>query len=202
MFELIIALFERGGPVMVPILVVSFIAWSIIFFRLFDLSRRRRNLRATLSEIGTEARQPPALPCGAQNGSASFVETLRYIMNSALSGKRVELALSASLELERKKLSHLLPTLATLVVISPLLGLLGTVTGMIASFNTIALHGTGDPVLLGSGISQALITTEAGLVVAIPVLIMHNYLVSKVDHIIIELRERTARIVASLRATG
>ena len=200
MAELMVALFERGGPVMVPILAVSFIAWVIIFFRLFDLSRKKRNLRAVLGEIGSGAKRSTALPDRTQSESASFLETLRYILNGALSDKRVEQAVSAGLELERKRLSYLLPTLATLVVISTLLGLLGTVTGMIASFDAISLHGTGDPVLLGSGISEALITTEAGLVVAIPVLVMHNYLVSKVDSIISELRDRTVKIVNSLRA--
>jgi biopolymer transport protein ExbB len=200
MVELIVALFDRGGPVMVPILAVSFIAWSIIFFRLFDLSRKKRSLIAVFGKIGDEAERTSAPLDGAQSESAPFAETLRYILNGALSGKRVEQAVSRALELEKKKLSHLLPTLATLIVISPLLGLLGTVTGMIASFNTISLHGTGDPVLLGSGISEALITTEAGLVVAIPVLIMHNYLASKVDHIITDLRERTVKVVTLLLA--
>jgi biopolymer transport protein ExbB len=199
MTELIVALFERGGPVMVPILAVSLISWSIIFFRLFDLSLRRRSLRAVFGKIATEGVRSPALPAAGR--VAPFVETLRYIVNKRFSGTGVEQAVSAGLELERKDLSYLLPTLAILTVIAPLLGLLGTVTGMIASFNTISLHGTGDPVLLGRGISEALITTEAGLVVAIPILIMHNYLVSKTDSIICELREKTIEIVGSLRAT-
>jgi biopolymer transport protein ExbB len=72
-----------------------------------------------------------------------------------------------------------LPLLRLLAAIAPMLGLLGTVTGMIATFQAIALHGSGDPKLMSGGISEALVTTVEGLVVAIPILLLHSVLVTK-----------------------
>lgn len=77
---------------------------------------------------------------------------------------------------EMPRLERLLPFLAVIAGVAPMLGLLGTVTGMISTFEVITEHGTGDPKLLSGGISEALITTEFGLVVAIPALLLHNLL--------------------------
>jgi len=78
--------------------------------------------------------------------------------------------------------SHL-NTLAVIAAVAPLLGLLGTVTGMISLFEVITRFGTGDPKLLAGGISEALITTEVGLIVAIPILLIHNYLRNRKNRI-------------------
>ena len=91
-----------------------------------------------------------------------------------------------------------LPVLAILAAIAPLLGLLGTVTGMIETFQSITLFGTGDPKLMSGGISQALVTTELGLAVAIPVLLIHSSLSSKSNRLVQVLDEESAAIVARL----
>jgi biopolymer transport protein ExbB len=77
-----------------------------------------------------------------------------------------------------------LPTVAVLAAVSPLLGLLGTVTGMIETFQSITLFGTGDPKLMSGGISQALITTQLGLAVAIPLVLFHSLLAGRVNRLV------------------
>ncbi len=79
------------------------------------------------------------------------------------------------------RLSGLLPTIAVIGTLLPMLGLLGTVTGMINVFEVIALHGTGDPQEMAHGISQALLTTASGLVIAIPVIFFHHLLVQRLQ---------------------
>ena len=76
-----------------------------------------------------------------------------------------------------------------------MLGLLGTVLGMIKAFNVIALAGVGTPATLGGGISEALITTAAGLTVAVPMILLHRYLSSRSDRLVLELEEATMQIV-------
>jgi biopolymer transport protein ExbB len=85
--------------------------------------------------------------------------------------------------------------LGTIATISPLLGLLGTVLGMIRAFTVIATQGMGTPATLGGGISEALITTAAGLSVAIPTILLHKYLTSRLDRLILEMEENSMRLV-------
>ena len=83
-----------------------------------------------------------------------------------------------------------------------LLGLLGTVTGMIATFQSITLFGTGDPKLMAGGISQALITTVLGLIAAIPLLLLHNFVATRSKDLVQILEERSAGMVASRAEKG
>ncbi|RLJ17497.1 flagellar motor protein MotA [bacterium endosymbiont of Escarpia laminata] len=89
-----------------------------------------------------------------------------------------------------------LPMLGILAAVAPLLGLLGTVTGMIETFQSITLFGTGDPKLMSGGISQALVTTELGLAVAIPLVLLHSYLSGRSNRLIQILDEQSAALVA------
>jgi biopolymer transport protein ExbB len=91
-----------------------------------------------------------------------------------------------------------LGTLSLLAAIAPLLGLLGTVTGIIETFQSITLFGTGDPRLMSGGISQALVTTVMGLVAAIPLLLLHSMLSAKSNKLIQILDEQSASLVARL----
>jgi biopolymer transport protein ExbB len=87
--------------------------------------------------------------------------------------------LFALLVAERSRLERFLGAIAVTATVSPLLGLLGTVSGMISTFNMMTLFGAGDPSIVSGGISEALVTTELGLIVAIPALIMHALLSRK-----------------------
>ncbi len=95
-------------------------------------------------------------------------------------------------------LERYLNTLGTVAAIAPLLGLLGTVVGMIRVFTEITIQGTGNANALAGGISEALITTAAGLVVAIPSLVMHRYFTGKIDTIVVGLEQETIKLVDAL----
>ena len=97
-------------------------------------------------------------------------------------------------------LERYLNTLGTIAAIAPLLGLLGTVVGMIRVFAEIMSQGTGNASVLAGGISEALITTAAGLTVAIPALAMHRYFVGKIDGIVVELEQETIKLVDALHS--
>ncbi|MCA1753759.1 MAG: MotA/TolQ/ExbB proton channel family protein [Spirochaeta sp.] len=99
-------------------------------------------------------------------------------------------------------MERFLTSLGTIAHISPLLGLLGTVTGNIQAFGVLGEFGMGgDPAILARGISEALITTAAGIIVAVPAIIFYNYLVSKVNHTIIHLENRVSELVLLLKGT-
>lgn len=108
----------------------------------------------------------------------------------------LQLKLDEAILKEMPRLERGLITLAILAAIAPMLGLLGTVSGMIETFQSITLFGTGDPKLMSGGISQALVTTELGLAVAIPLLLIHSGLSSKSNRLIQILDEESAAIVA------
>ena len=90
---------------------------------------------------------------------------------------------------ELPRLQRGLALLAVFGAVAPLLGLLGTVTGMIDTFRVITLFGTSDPKLMSGGISEALVTTEVGLAVAIPIMLLHTFLSRRVDHVIGDMEE-------------
>ena len=97
-------------------------------------------------------------------------------------------------------LERYLNTLGTIAAVAPLLGLLGTVLGMIKVFAEIMTQGTGNASALAGGISEALITTAAGLTVAIPALVMHRYFVGRIDGIVVELEQETIKLVDALHS--
>lgn len=97
-------------------------------------------------------------------------------------------------------LERYLNTLGTIAAIAPLIGLLGTVVGMIRVFAEIMAQGTGNASVLAGGISEALITTAAGLTIAIPALAMHRYFVGKIDGIVVELEQETIKLVDALHS--
>ncbi|MEM6999178.1 MAG: MotA/TolQ/ExbB proton channel family protein, partial [Pseudomonadota bacterium] len=148
-------------------------------------------LLATVIAIGKSvqfARLPklqPILP-SAQTAGPGFMdqlqgaqrEVVRVAQAAASSEQRDDMLFSLLLG-ERAKLERFLGAIAVTATVSPLLGLLGTVSGMITTFNMMTLFGAGDPAVVSGGISEALVTTELGLIVAIPALILHALLSRK-----------------------
>jgi len=108
----------------------------------------------------------------------------------------LELKLSEAIIKETPKINKWIPILKIIAVIAPLMGLLGTVTGMIVTFQMITLHGTGDPKLMAGGISQALVTTVCGLVVAIPMVFLHTIVASRAKRVTQVLNEQASGMVA------
>lgn len=117
--------------------------------------------------------------------------------NPELDSETLGLKLDQAILKERPFIKRFLPTLAVFAAIAPLLGLLGTVSGMIETFQAITLFGTGDPKLMSGGISVALVTTELGLVVAIPLVLLHNWLAGRAKGLIFMLDEESAAQLAA-----
>jgi biopolymer transport protein ExbB len=116
------------------------------------------------------------------SGRGPLVQALHAGFRARSEGKEAtEEAIQEAALGEMARLERFLSALGAVAVIAPLLGLLGTVTGMISTFDIITLFGTGDPRLLSGGISEALITTQVGLVIAIPVLLAHTFLSNRVS---------------------
>jgi len=193
-FELI----KAGGWLMVPILACSVVALAIVGERLWMLRVRRVIPQHLVAQIWQWVRNNEldnARLRGLRRGSplgrilaAGLVnlEHGREIMKESVedTGRHVVL------ELERY-----LNTLGTIAAISPLLGLLGTVLGMIKVFTVITTQGVGDPEVLAGGISEALITTAAGLSVAIPSLMFYRYFRGRIDMLVVRMEEEATKMI-------
>ncbi|MCU0835413.1 MAG: MotA/TolQ/ExbB proton channel family protein [Chromatiaceae bacterium] len=193
---------QAGGWLMLPILACSVAAMAIVLERLWTLRRRRimpdklvnqvfqlhaRNQLTSerIAEIRDGSPLGRMLTAGLVNRNHS-----REVMKEAINdtGRQVVA------DMERY-----LNTLATIASVTPLLGLLGTVFGMIDIFGVIMDAGVGNPGVLAGGISKALITTAAGLSVAIPALMFHRYLDSRVTKLTIAMEEQALRLVEVIK---
>jgi len=191
-------IFHKGGPLMYPILFCSVLALGIFFERLWIFFRVRRGTLVLLREVEGLVHKhhiDEAVVVCQRSGSPLariFVAALRA---SGRPRDQIKTLVEEVGSREMAPLERYLGLLGTIATIAPLLGLLGTVLGMIQAFNVIAAQGVGTPATLGGGISQALITTAAGLCVAIPVILLHKYLSSKADRLILEMEEYSLHIV-------
>ena len=197
MFEIVSA----GGWLMLPLILCSVIAAAITAERLWFL-QRKKVLPADLSAKVTawaERRQLDERHVKALEESSPLGRILAA--GVARRDARREIIKEAIEDAGRyvvHDLERFLNTLGTIVGISPLLGLLGTVVGMVKVFAAIRLQGVGDPSALAGGISEALITTAAGLSVAVPALIAHRYLRRRVDTLVLEMERDAMRLVDAL----
>ncbi|MCU7881632.1 MAG: MotA/TolQ/ExbB proton channel family protein [Candidatus Thiodiazotropha sp. (ex Lucinoma aequizonata)] len=194
MFELV----KSGGWLMLPIITCSIVALGIVFEKLWSLQRKkvipdylmRQILQlhrekklglADLNKLRTSSPLGRILAAGLINRDYN-----KEVMKEAIE----EIGRQVVHELERY-----LNTLGTVASISPLLGLLGTVIGMIKVFSVIVTAGVGDPGVLAAGISEALITTAAGLSVAIPSLMFHRYFSGLIDRLVMGMEEQALKLV-------
>jgi len=196
----LIPVFEAGGPVMWPLLVCSLVALAIIIERVINL-RASRILRPAVVEritgLAEGGRVDRALQVCRENPGI-FTNIVLAGLDLAAKGEdaaRAKEAVEDAGRHETVRLNRYLGSLSTIVGISPLLGLLGTVTGMIDVFNTIAKSGAGQAAQLSSGISQALITTATGLLIAIPALVAYNYFYEKADLMVTDLERASLRVL-------
>lgn len=197
MFEII----KAGGWLMLPIIACSVIALGIVIERFWSLQTKRIISRQLVAEIWQwqqkgmlTDRRIAAIRDGSPLGrvlAAGLVnrDASREVMRESIeeSGRHV------AHELERY-----LNTLGTIAAITPLLGLLGTVIGMIQVFSVITAVGVGDPGQLAGGISQALLTTAAGISVAIPALIFHRYFRGRVTQLVVDMETESIKLIEVL----
>ncbi len=174
---------DKGGPIMWVIFVAACIAFGMLIWQSIRVYSHIKSARTDYQNLledpacniinESEQASPAALILRQMNWKEIFnKDDLIKEMNIQLAG------ISPIIE-------GSLPTIATLGALLPMLGLLGTVTGMINVFEVIALHGTGKPEQMASGISQALLTTASGLIFAIPVIFLHHLLSRKVNELMV-----------------
>ncbi len=180
----------NGGPVMVPLGVLSLAAFAIILERLWVLRRSNYLQAATVQALtGLLASQKfrGALDYCRRHPGPFTDLVAALVENRYAPYEELKEVLEDTGRLQLMGLQRGLPALATIVAGAPLLGLLGTVIGMIKIFSVVATAGSGITEQLSSGISQALITTATGLVIAIPALFTHSYLESRAVNILSEI---------------
>ena len=189
---------QKGGPIMYLIILCSVVALAVVIERLYHLYRAKINIDKFMESISNTLRRNRIMQaidlCEKTPGPIAHI-IKAGILKHDRSRQEIKEAIEDAGIYEVPRLEKNLGALATIAHISPLLGLLGTVTGMVKAFQVIqekatSLHPVG-PGDLAGGIWQALITTAAGLIVAIPTFVAYNYLVSRVKNFILEM-ERTA----------
>jgi len=202
--SLLLDLIQRGGWVMYPLILASLVALGLTLERLWVIRRDRvmpRSFLASISGLLDRRQYEQAVFLSGGGDSAAA----RLVALALKMGGRRRSQFKDSLEeagrREAQVLTAHLGVLSLVASISPLLGLLGTVSGMIRAFNTIAAEGVGNPGLLAGGISEALLTTAAGLCVAIPTLVIHRALLSRAERLIGELEELSSDLLEALAST-
>jgi biopolymer transport protein ExbB len=193
-FELV----KAGGWLMLPIIACSIAAMTIVAERLWAYRRKRvipGNLVAQVWKLYKNDQLTAAHVTTVRDSSPLG----RILAAGLVNHKHSREVMKEAIEEEGRQVVHelerYLNTLGTIAAISPLLGLLGTVIGMIKVFTAITAAGVGNPTVLAGGISEALITTAAGLSVAIPSLIFHRYLSGRVDQLVVGMEEQAIKLV-------
>ncbi|MGE5575840.1 MAG: MotA/TolQ/ExbB proton channel family protein [Syntrophothermus sp.] len=193
-------LFTKGGLVMYPLLLCSIFSLAVGLERLYYLWRSRIDVDDLLADVKTALLQERVLEA-MQIAKRSRGPVAALVMAGLGQYGKDEEVVEAHLEdvarQEVYKLERRLPVLDAIVTIAPLLGLLGTVTGIIKSFNVLAaMQGLATPSVLSAGIAEALLTTAAGLIVAIPTMAGYAYLSSLVDRRVLEMNRSATQILA------
>ena len=189
---------QSGGWLMVPILLCSIVAAAICVERLWTLQRSRivpKNLVAQIwSAVKTEDLDSQKLR--ELRSSSPLGQVLAAGVANAKRGRDI---MKEAMEEAASQVSHdmerYLTSLGIIASISPLLGLLGTVVGMIKVFTALMLEGAGNANVLAGGISQALITTAAGLSVAIPALMFHRFFLRRIDELVVTMEQEASKLV-------
>ena len=197
MFEIV----KAGGIMMVPIILASIIAAAIMLERLWTL-QEKRVLPGELTEkvwrwVEQRQIQEKHIQALQQNSP------LGKILAAGLANRhRDRDIIKESIEDTGRHVVHELDrfvgALGTIASLSPLMGLLGTVLGMIRTFNSITTEGIGNPAALAGGIAEALITTAAGLTVAIPALIGYKFLRGRIDRLVVQMEKEAIKLVQTM----
>jgi biopolymer transport protein ExbB len=201
----LLSIFEKGGVMMYPILFSSVLMLGIAIERLYNL--RRKNvinsdfLNNVRSQWDWKDIKKTLQLCNTFDNSLSRILKVGVLR---VGGKldEIERAIEGAGQHEASLMNSNLRVLGAVANITPMMGLLGTVLGMIKAFNVISLSGTGSPGLVASGISEALITTAAGMAVGIPALALYHYFRGKIDRYVFEMEEISFQLIEELSYDG
>ena len=187
---------------MAPILLCSIVAAAIVIERAWTL-RRRHVVPGDLSQgVSARLREGALTPAGLAelDGGSPLGQVLAAGVDNANRGREhMKVAMQEAVDRANHDLERYLTSLGIIASVTPLLGLLGTVVGMIEVFSALMLAGAGNAQALAGGIAEALITTAAGLSVAIPALMFHRYFLRRVDDLALELEQEAARLAENVQ---
>ena len=197
----LLTLFADGGLMMYPLVLCSMIALGVIIAKFFTLHIAHKGTASVLHDV-EEAAMSGDLDKARQiardtpgPAAAILLAGLRRIENRQLRAGELETAVATTGTIELGFLERGLVILATIANVAPLMGFLGTVSGMILAFAAIEAAGNVDPALVAGGIKVALLTTAAGLVIAVPVNIAYNFFVSRIDQLIVDMEQGAQKII-------
>jgi biopolymer transport protein ExbB len=196
----LLTLFADGGWMMYPLVLCSMIALGVMIAKAWTLWLAHKGTTRVITEVEEAALSGDidgAITIAhntAGPASAILLAGLRRIKNKRLGAGELEAAVATTGMIELGFLERGLVILATIANVAPLMGFLGTVAGMILAFGAIEAAGDVDPTLVAGGIKVALLTTAAGLVVAVPVNIAYNVFVTRIDKLIIDMEQGAQKI--------
>jgi biopolymer transport protein ExbB len=190
--------FMRWPLALCLLLGILVIIWK--FFDLLSKSSKTKKILKTVDELLSQARIKEALEVTRDSNAPAANILYAGLERHDEGTDRIMKAIENQGLIELSKLESGLVVLATLTNVAPLLGFLGTVIGMIVAFQSIEAAGEVEATLVAGGIKIALLTTAAGLVIAIPVSIAHNYFVSRIDSLVIDMEESAQKMVDTLHA--
>ncbi|MFQ5537412.1 MAG: MotA/TolQ/ExbB proton channel family protein [Gemmatimonadota bacterium] len=197
----LLTLFADGGWMMYPLVLCSLIALGVIIAKAWTLWVAHKGSKRVIEEVASVAEAgdfEEAMRIAAETPgptAAILLVGLRRIRERVLNQSELDKAVATTGVIELGFLERGLVILATIANVAPLMGFLGTVAGMILAFGAIEQAGDVDPALVAGGIKVALLTTAAGLTVAIPVNIAYNFFVSRIDQLIVDMEQGAQRIV-------
>ena len=190
---------KSGGPLIVPIVLCGIIALCVIIERLHYFitlkSRDAKLMKTILDALDSHDYSTAEADC--IQADTPCAEVIRTAINSRrLDEQNLKEVVQTKMDSVVQQFEHFLSALGTISNISTLLGLLGTVTGNIKAFGVLGNGGSmGDPAILAGAIAEALVTTVAGLVVAIPAIVFHNYFNNQVNHRIRDMESNVTQVV-------
>jgi len=201
-----VGLLVKGGYVMVPLMVCSVVSIAVLIERFFKI-------KAAQEDVGDVVRRAEdALYDGKAERAIQLLQSrdtavtrvlVAGVQNKHLGERGAERAMEEQGTRETSNLTHRLGALDTIITIAPLLGLLGTVTGMISAFNVIAMkEGISTPTAITGGVSEALIATATGLAIAITTLVGYNNLQERIKKIVAEIETRGSAMVNAIVESG
>jgi len=192
LFDRTIEHLETGGFVMYPLLAVSLVMFFLVvkkFVEMRDFTRGDRPILECLQSMG----KPQFMAAPWQ------MEIIREFISKRTFDDDLDRSILEVLKLRQERFVHSsIKSIAILAGVAPLLGLLGTVTGMITTFKVITDVGTGDPTMMAGGISEALLTTQFGLMTAVPIMLLHHFLERQVDKIVNDMQEKGTAFAVAL----
>ncbi|MGH7476366.1 MAG: MotA/TolQ/ExbB proton channel family protein [Longimicrobiales bacterium] len=199
--ERLAQLWDDGGWMMWPLGACALVGLLVIVWKLFDLSVKANRTKKVLREVDarlTNRDIEGALVVAKQSNTPAGRIISAGLERRHEGTERVMKAIENVGLIEMAHLERGLIWLATLANVAPLLGFLGTVIGMIAAFQAIELAGEVDAILVARGIKIALVTTATGLTIAIPINIAHNYFVTRIDRLVLDMEESAQKMVDAL----